>query len=745
MAFRFQLSLTLLLVLTVRAQQPPAEDGFRVSVTNAEVSLQATDPKERHWVLDSLPADADILVTNAALKERIKTGLTAMRADASCLKWAVELGVTCSLSGRLAASLTDFKFSVVNMIGAPEEGDTPRPILRVRYAAPVAQTMATLRVAITTANSLDAPQTSALKLMYPAAVARLSQHALTSGFDAVEISVGFAAADSANDRRMQDALLRVALDGLEALRLGGFEPGKPAPTPRQMQAVAETIAERYRIPRTNWPVPRVDLKFAAPGSSDFIFSITSLQIVRSAHFRVVRGQIEGVEGMVDFVGATVRGEDKIQRTLANATGDLNRKFKVDFDKLAFTVPLVDQVETLRVLLNKDRTVSAVTVRAEGSDLVFEGERRWVLGALNAKATLAAAFDPREFITGQAQMDGSNLLPGNIRETYALTFRGGPEVQKADFTFAIPRSRGAFDYGFDLNAFYHRDRNQRLGNRIRDNRLLDRERGLLPRAYGEVKGGKRGWETRSRVEISQDWREVLIEPRQRDLPALINGQLSAWNFFGKQTFGMPGAKTGFGPSRINFEATKRMGRRSLHGEFPFDQFLLTARGQIFFGPWTPEDFLLRYKRGAGQSSSATPIFLLHRLGGPDNVRGLENGEFIGRQLGFEQSEFGIKFPALLRMFGRKPVPPPAEPTPPRPLDLKKLLLVGFYDRGMVVNRATVGDLLGLRGAAHGYGLAVEMRELPVGSSAAHLQLGWARSPNSVLHKKGLLSVRIVFDF
>src|SRR5258708_36314742 len=87
-------------------------------------------------------------------------------------------------------------------------------------------------------------------------------------------------------------------------------------------------------------------------------------------------------------------------------------------------------------------------------------------------------------------------------------------------------------------------------------------------------------------------------------------------------------------------------------FSFDQYSVTGKAEVFFGVSGTNDFLIRYVRGLGASTRSTPLFELLQLGGTANVRGIEQGEFIGRNMAFDQSEAGINVESLWRWVHRK---------------------------------------------------------------------------------------------
>jgi outer membrane protein assembly factor BamA len=196
---------------------------------------------------------------------------------------------------------------------------------------------------------------------------------------------------------------------------------------------------------------------------------------------------------------------------------------------------------------------------------------------------------------------------------------------------------------------------------------------------------------------------------------------------------------------------------MSSDFNFERYYATVRAQGFAGITGPEDFLFRYVRGIGMGSRAMPLFELFQLGGNGSVRGIEQGELVGRGMAIDQSEIGVNTASLWRWVSRKQDPPKAAPpassavgagaTAPAlsKLGISSIFLVGFYDRGRVTQAASLGELLDLQHALHGYGCKVELRGLRAGTRVGNLSMGYARSPGSVLHSKGVFITAFSLEF
>ncbi len=100
--------------------------------------------------------------------------------------------------------------------------------------------------------------------------------------------------------------------------------------------------------------------------------------------------------------------------------------------------------------------------------------------------------------------------------------------------------------------------------------------------------------------------------------------------------------------------------AMSSDFDFERYYATVRAQGFAGITGPEDFLFRYVRGIGTGSRAMPLFELFQLGGNNSVRGIEQGEFVGRSIAFDQSEVGVNTASVWRWVSRKQGQPKPAP-------------------------------------------------------------------------------------
>ena len=107
--------------------QRSSENALRVTVTARDAVAIAGQPSKLHWVIDPMPAAADVLVTNETLKQEMAAALAGVKArKPNCLVWYTEKNpADCSLplvlTQMLAERLSGVDFSI----------DGPKKVLSV--------------------------------------------------------------------------------------------------------------------------------------------------------------------------------------------------------------------------------------------------------------------------------------------------------------------------------------------------------------------------------------------------------------------------------------------------------------------------------------------------------------------------------------------------------------------------------------------------------------------------------------
>ena len=366
-------------------------------------------------------------------------------------------------------------------------------------------------------------------------------------------------------------------------------------------------------------------------------------------------------------------------------------------------------------------------------------------------------------TGKLTFQGQNLIfqiPDSLypMETESASYTGGGEVQKANANWGLNWAQGnatgaQTNYGPQISGDFLQDQNQRFGN-VTGPVLRDREIGWEPSfAYS--------W-TSSQIDMSDNpeshlfglsadagirQRWVRISPATGDVfPPRASGSILAVFADVTPNYRYQPAKPGH-VGGIDVSAAIHFLQGLPAADYTFTQILISAQATLYFGGTAHlRDYFVRFRKGMGSSNGATPLFELFRLGGSDNTRGVEQGEQVGREIGFEQTEAGVSARQIVSWFQKKPGSGAPERTPAAsPIDLSRIYLKGFYDRGRVTAAGSFSDLASIVHGAKGYGFAVELAGLSAGGKRVTLSIGYARSPDSALHSNGVPITSASIDF
>jgi hypothetical protein len=459
-------------------------------------------------------------------------------------------------------------------------------------------------------------------------------------------------------------------------------------------------------------------------------------------------------------------KDNALKLAAHSQEVLSERFAKDLAALGNSVPTFAQIDALRTKLSAAREIypsvrPAVSCEDPGV-IVFDSDNRWTI--LGITSTIGAGYSPEEKGTGKAQFDGVNLLLRNPdqldpKETESFSYAGGGQVQKASGNWILTWTKTSKDLaqstlGPQLDGDFTQNTDQRFGN-PHGPALADHERGgeasfaySFTSAAVDKMGNGRNQSWGLNASVGPRYRHANINPTDGSAPPpLALGTLAG--IFADVTPGYhytPASSRHLGG--IDVAAGAHLIRSfSILDANPFTRISADASATLYFGAAQPRDYFVRFRKGASTSTGMTPLFEILRLGGTDSVRGIEQGEYIGRKLAFEQAEAGLSARLIASWFKHKPAGPAPEKTPSAsPIDLSTIYIKGFYDRGFSTDSAQASDLLKfLTHAAHGFGAAVEIQSLAAGSKRITLSLGYAWSPESILHTKGVPITSATINF
>lgn len=504
--------------------------------------------------------------------------------------------------------------------------------------------------------------------------------------------------------------------------------------------------------------------------------------------------IEGVriEGRYDLAtllapGTTVddRTQARFTAKAAEVSADLDRRFAKPFEAVRGTVLVGDELDALIGRLkteDPDRIATVEDPRLDGGILILPVVIKPTVKTLVGSVGLG--YTPREGVTGTAGITGQNLLGWN--DSISFDLKGGPDNRRGDFDFSVP-----------LPSRWWND-DERLSARVSLH-------GLYSRALDTVLGQPRQAtvdEEENAVRLRQS---LIFRPFARRGPEAPGGGTtapsSALGLSESTALGLdaeigrrdvelrgvaapPGtpldgvaapllvtfrASTGFEP-RDKTEARVRL--VDLRLESTFEQSFSIFGSDLTYQRWdvrasvegvfwwfsrTPRnDVLLRYVHGYGTANDGTPLFRFLRVGGESNVRGVEEGEFIGRRLQYQQVEAGVSLCALQHLvFPRKDAPAEtgaaAKAAPAGPecqaggFDLSRAFVKVFVDHADVAERAVGRRLESGSKSIFGTGVALELHGLPLGNQRLSLTIGYAYSPDSERHRSGTAFTQVVMPF
>ncbi len=409
-------------------------------------------------------------------------------------------------------------------------------------------------------------------------------------------------------------------------------------------------------------------------------------------------------------------------------------------------------------------------------LTYEVERRREI--VSFTLTGAGAYSPEDALNGSLAATSDNVFHRN--ESFSLKLTGGGGLQQGTFGFSIPREtpkerrRVPITFaGLNLNGSYYYDSSQRLGNppltelSDRNSQISAKlsfeydsftQRDFVEQAEGINENRKRLHHLVT-TDIGFDLQNSNLKSAG-EIPLFpLDGRVAypSLNIRYFATYDLRRAARRGGIGEIDFllTGTGQNGVTSFGADFDYRQYELTAGAQMFFGFTSSTDLFLRYQRGVGASSNGTPLFKLFRLGGPLNVRGLEEGEFVGNSYAYDRSELGVGFLPLLRTFrqifsrskkseqsGSADGPPPNFAG----IDLANTYVKVYYDRGRTFDSKSLGAILNPAHGVKGYGIAAELRGIAfIQNRRANLTIGYARSPESLLHRRGIVVTGLSLDF
>jgi len=766
------LRLTVLIVaaLTVTTVPIHAQDSssgsLRMTVKVQSVQAPGETQASLRWVVVDLNG-VQIDVQDAELLSAIAASLQEMNRENH--PW-VARGTAWNFFGKLS-TLVSSKVSGTFELSPPSDVLKPATELNkesnapwvISYAPAVIHSFA---IVVTTAEA-QKPGASAIKQTKTLAdaAAVFATGSLTDLETRIPVTISYAASDltagpqespDAAKQAVETSLLKIAANSFVAGKTGGFVINKPLPKTRS--TIEDRLNDFYSTAKIkDWgPGPKATIRQTAAGSGDWIMTVGNVRPLGSVLIRVEPIKLQ--QELKDK-GQTADAL-KLEKRRAEIEAAYIKRYGPKLQSRSHEVPVRAEIEKDAGLLAQADDALSVMPIADGSNLIYAVTRRPQIASLSLKAGIG--YNPEDSFTGLAQISETNLLHWN--EVLSFSFSGGNQILSGLLSFSAfcgqPQTT-QYSKCLTVSGKLFRDRDQQLGNptgpQLQNNEASAEAkfsagydsftpRDHILRAEGFDKNRKRLRYT-VRGDASFNYKDASIDSFAAGSAPVSAGRVSSISLVIDQGISYDlrrTTQTKLGEFDFFVTATAKKAFDSLGGEFSFEQYSINLGSQLFFGPRTPTDIFLRFSGETGVSSRTTPAFELFRLGGPNNVRGLEEGEFIGRNLNLERAEIGFKSTYLLGLFKAKR---DAGSNTAQPvvggIDLSNTYLKTFYDWGRVGDQRS-SNPFDITSGVQGLGFAIELRGLNVGGKRASLSIGYAYSHDSLLHKSGVLVTSFSLD-
>jgi len=575
----------------------------------------------------------------------------------------------------------------------------------------------------------------------------------------------------------EDRLLKVARHAFVIAREQHVLPPRPVVDNASRDKVEE-IVRTTLIPHPEPARSAVRLEPVAGESGLWRLAVTNVVPIEAV-------KIEARYDLAKILGpeTTVSAQEKasLEARAAEIATDLEERFKEDFAKQRGTVLTAAEVEAIRSHMRETENKRIAKVDQPRLDhgvliypIVINPTVKTLVGSVGV------GYAAREGLTGSASLTGTNLLGWSDSGSFNL--KGGPDARRADFNYGIP-----------LPSEW-----------LNDNRLSGRLslRGLYARTTDTVLGQPRN------AAVTEDEHGVFLRQSFMFLPLASRGDgrppatdtHASWKSWGLSEATALGLDVEFGRRDVDlrgvaapdgvrldgvtaplsltlrgstgFEPRDRTGQRArsvdLRVESTFERSFAVLGSDLSYERWdvrgaidgmfwlfstTPRnDVLLRYVHGYGTATAGTPLFRFLRVGGESNVRGVEEGEFIGRRLSYQQLEVGLGLCSLYQLvapkIGGTPVTAPpaagANECQVGGLDFGRAFVKTFVDHADLTDRAVGRQFQRGSREIFGAGIALELH-VPVGTQKLSLTVGYAYSPDSDRHSSGTAFTQVIMPF
>jgi hypothetical protein len=762
--------LSLLLIITAalqlaissyaRCMNAPSDGAFDVTINLQCIGRSAaatgnTSPATTFWEVSPLPAPENVSISPNGddIRQAILKALDAMRAKESSegkhfrlndrTGWDFIQNLQQNLQAQMDAGFDKIRVAAV-FVKAPTVAQIGNPSTGTYKITNSINSVKHLRIVLVTEQAAKGgAEVISLDKTIGAVNQNFDLGNLTPDEQRIPVTIKYTPADEARPNGSagtpagaEKRLMGVAADVFNRARAAGLVLGKPAPPGNVVGGLQSAINAEYGLaggPVQGWPTPDARVKIEDQATGTWTIGINSLRFTKDIKIKV---KDEGL----------TKEEQQLEESL-------NRRYLRRLVNRPGDIPTSNQIARDKVLLNRIPEITSVAeIKSTDSDLIFVVTRRKNL--VNLFLSISGGYSTDQSVFGEGKGTLSNFF--HLGETLSLQAKAGRKIADYAVLFSwygqepLKKQR---DYQIDVKAGYYRNRKQRFGNLLGP-AFDDREPGVEGSfTFGfdsfTIDDDLEGQQGTSRKHIRYtlhakpgfEYRDVEVKTRGTGT-LVASGQATVFSLNLDQTISSRIKNPHIDNLSLQVTANGSKGLSILSGDFPYEQFRITASPQIVFGFQRPTDMFFRYVRGIGASSRDTPLFKLFRFGGSQNVRGLEEGEIVGRNIAFENWEAGLSTLAIWNWLHRKN---PVGDKVVGGIDLSGVYVKLFYDRGRVLDESSLSELLQLAHGVRGYGIAVELKGYSIKGKRANLTLGFARSPDSKLHPIGVITSGVSFDF
>lgn len=417
------------------------------------------------------------------------------------------------------------------------------------------------------------------------------------------------------------------------------------------------------------------------------------------------------------------------------------------------------IDIKKAVAKHRRVVSVVTV-IRGATLDIELTMRIIHGEF----VVGGGYNSTDGLTGQVSLNARHLLLPN--SLLMVKGQAGPDMQAAEFSYRIPLVEPTTEMPWDLVI-------TPLGSANHNTRIK----------LGDPEGPdliQTDFRTGVRVALSYDSTLPIFEPKPEDISYKINlalvphyrwtnmegpadilgqppdGQAPYLALEIDQRWRLPansGNKDTIGETWIDLDMDWQEAFDFFGSNLNYASYEIAPGARQYLGWETNEDIFLVWNWAAGIATSSTPRFAQFRLGGNQRLRGLQEGEYIGRSFIYQGFETGITIrPIVEYLFenlrnDQSATDAQNNSTTLGGVDLAKIYIKGLIESGQVSESSSLGEWITFPTALTSYGVALEYGGPIPGSGTDNglvLSVGYAYSPQSSA-REGRVFTSVLFSF